>query len=56
MAPVWAATSCGAIERFPVLPPIEALTIFIDKDEAGTRAAEACAERWCAIGAEVFLT
>jgi hypothetical protein len=52
-APVWAATSAGAIERFPALPGIEALTIFRDSDEAGTNAATACAEAWAACGREV---
>ena len=54
-APVWAATNAGGVERFPVLPGIEALTIFHDKDEAGTRAAELCAQRWASAGREVFL-
>ena len=54
-APVWAATSAGAIGRFPVLPGIEALTIFRDRDNVGKRAAEVCAERWASAGREVFL-
>ena len=54
-SPIWAALSCGGIERFPVLSGIEALTIFHDRDEAGIRAAEICAERWTAAGKEVFL-
>jgi putative DNA primase/helicase len=45
-APVWAATSAGMIERFPVLSGIECLTIFADNDAAGMAAAQACAERW----------
>jgi putative DNA primase/helicase len=45
-APVWAATSAGAIERFPVLTGIENLTVFIDEDAPGIKAAESCAERW----------
>lgn len=45
-APVWAATSAGMIERFPVLHGIECLTIFADNDAAGMAAAQACAERW----------
>ena len=53
--PVWAATNAGGVERFPVLPGIEALTIFHDKDEAGARAAELCAQRWASAGREVFL-
>lgn len=50
--PVWAATSAGAIARFPVLPGVEALTIFADRDGAGMAAAKACATRWRAAGAE----
>jgi hypothetical protein len=44
--PVWAATSAGAIERFPTLSGIEALTIFADADVAGMKAAAACVARW----------
>lgn len=50
--PVWAATSAGAIARFPVLPGIEALTVFADRDGAGMAAAQACAARWRGAGAE----
>jgi putative DNA primase/helicase len=49
-APVWAATSAGAIARFPVLAGIEALTIFADVDEPGIQVADACAARWRANG------
>jgi hypothetical protein len=52
-APVWAATSAGAIERMPVLSGIEALTIFRDDDPAGTKAADMCAARWHEAGREV---
>jgi putative DNA primase/helicase len=48
----WAATSAGAIERFPVLPGIDFITIFADADAAGARAAKACADRWVAAGKE----
>jgi hypothetical protein len=51
--PVWAATSAGAIARFPVLAGIEALTIFADTDEPGIAAAEACRQRWQRAGREV---
>jgi putative DNA primase/helicase len=46
--PVWTATSAGGIARFPVLPGIEALTIFADADDrgAGIEAADKCARRW----------
>jgi hypothetical protein len=49
-APIWAATSAGAIARFPVLAGIECLTIFADADEVGQQAAETCAERWLGQG------
>jgi hypothetical protein len=49
-APVWAATSAGAISRFPVLAGIEALTIFGDADEVGNGAAETCAKHWLSLG------
>jgi putative DNA primase/helicase len=45
-APVWAATSAGAIARFPALGGIEALTLFADADTAGITAATVCAARW----------
>lgn len=53
-APVWAATSAGAIRRFPVLPGIEALTVFADADAsgAGTDAARDCCRRWAEAGRE----
>ncbi|MGH9553467.1 MAG: toprim domain-containing protein [Terriglobales bacterium] len=54
-SPVWAATSAGAIARFPVLPGIESLTIFADTDEVGLNAAEACASRWDAAGREIAI-
>jgi hypothetical protein len=52
-APMWAATSAGAIERFPVLPGVECLTVFPDSDKAGMTAAALCAERWKTAGQEV---
>ena len=51
-APVWAATSAGAIKRFPALPGIEYLTIFADSDEVGMSAAQTCVERWVAADRE----
>jgi hypothetical protein len=50
--PAWAATSSGAMQRFPVLPGINRLSIFADADAAGTKAARACADRWVAAGRE----
>ena len=54
-APIWAGLTCGGIERLPVIGGIECLTIFHDKDTAGTRAAEICAARWAEAGREVYL-
>jgi hypothetical protein len=55
--PVWALGSAGAIENFPPLAGVEALTIFADNDESGrgTEAAQACAARWSDAGSEVFV-
>ena len=56
-APVWALGTAGNIAAFPVLPGIEALTIFGDNDDhkgsAGEKAAQGCAERWRSAGREV---
>lgn len=52
-SPVWAATSAGAIKRFPVLPGIDCLTVFADADAAGQEAARTVAECWAAAGREV---
>jgi putative DNA primase/helicase len=54
--PAWAATSAGAIERFPVLSGIECITIFADDDTAGAKVAHACAERWIAAGKEARIS
>lgn len=53
-APVWAATSAGAVSRFPVLPGIECLTTFADTDAGGTGmdAARTCCRRWAEAGRE----
>jgi putative DNA primase/helicase len=53
--PMWAATSAGAIARFPVLSGSESLTIFADTDEVGLEAARACACRWDAAGRDAAI-
>ena len=53
--PVWAATSAGAIRRFPVLPGLESLTVFADQDGPGMEAARDCCHRWAAAGGEAQL-
>jgi putative DNA primase/helicase len=55
LRPVWALGSAGAIEMFPVLSGVEALTLLMEADEASARACAACAERWHAAGREVFI-
>ena len=52
--PVWAAGSCGGIEKFPVLPG-RRLTIFADDDPPGLKSARACAARWSAAGRETII-
>ncbi len=54
-APVWAAIDCGNLAQFPLLPGIEALTIFADRDPAGLRAARECGLRWRDAGREVHV-
>lgn len=50
--PVWACLSSSAVSAFPVLPGIECLTVFADRDEngAGERAAHKCCTRWTVAG------
>ena len=54
--PIWALGSAGAIERLPILPGIDALSIFADADDAGMAAARACGRRWADAGrgAQIF--
>jgi putative DNA primase/helicase len=51
---VWAAGDAGAIRRFPILPGVDAITLFADNDvnEIGVEAARKCAARWRAAGRE----
>jgi hypothetical protein len=55
-APIWVATSAGAIQNFPVLGGIEVLTIFQDNDTTGKNAALACRDRWVMADREVRLS
>ena len=55
-APVWCATSSGAIERFPTLGGVEALTVFADDDPPGMKAAHACVTRWNDAGREARIS
>jgi len=51
-SPIWAATSSGAIARFPLLAGVASLAVFADADDAGLNAARACCERWRSSGIE----
>jgi putative DNA primase/helicase len=54
-APVWASTSAGALAKLPILPGVEALTIFADADEPGMQAGNMCRDRWRLAGCEVVI-
>jgi hypothetical protein len=54
MRPTWVLGSKGAIGAFPVLGGVEALTIFEEPDALAE--VEACADRWSAVGREVYRT
>lgn len=56
MAPVWALMDAGHLAAFEVMRGIECLTIAVDQDPAGIKAARACAKRWKAAGHSVILT
>ena len=51
--PAWAAGDAGHIAAFPVLAGIECITLLVDHDAAGRRAAEQSSRRWTAAGREV---
>ena len=53
--PIWATCGASTLANFPVLAGIEALTIFADPDEAGQKAAAACAQRWADAGRETVI-
>lgn len=44
--PAWAVGCAGAIATFLVLDGVETLTVLVDNDEAGLRAADECSRRW----------
>ena len=56
LTPAWAAGDTGHLEKFPILPGIDALTVLVDHDEngRGQRAAAECARRWTAARREVI--
>jgi putative DNA primase/helicase len=54
--PAWALGDAAAVENFPVISGIEALSIFVDHDASGRgqSAARECSARWTGAGREVF--
>lgn len=50
--PVWACVDAGNLAALPVLPGVEALTVFADHDPAGLAAADRVCAAWRAAGAE----
>ena len=48
ITPVWACIDAGHLARFPVLAGVRGLVIATDNDDAGRKAATACARRWAA--------
>ncbi|PMS17846.1 hypothetical protein C0Z18_18540 [Trinickia dabaoshanensis] len=48
--PMWCCLDAGNLGQLPMLPGVEAITIFADHDPPGLRAAEACASRWSDVG------
>lgn len=48
--PLWATFGTGNLERFPVVPGVELLSVYADNDPGGLRAAEIVARRWAEAG------
>ena len=53
--PTWAVGSSKFMETFPVLPGIEAITIFAENDTASDKAAKACGAAYVAAGCEGWI-
>lgn len=49
--PALACLNAGNLAKLPVLAGCECLTVHVDADDAGRRAADTCARRWHAAGA-----
>jgi hypothetical protein len=48
--PAWALGCAGAIAKLQVIDGVEVLTILVDRDPTGMRAAAECSARWTAAG------
>jgi putative DNA primase/helicase len=53
LQPVWALLGTSGLASFPVLPGIDGLHIFRERDAANERASWACGERWHMAGRDV---
>jgi hypothetical protein len=55
LRPAWAAVSCGALGKLPLVPGVERLIVLVDHDDngSGPAAAARCAERWRRAGRTV---
>ena len=51
--PAWSCVDAGGLAKFPVITGVQSLGIFVDRDEAGERAALTTSQRWTAAGREV---
>jgi hypothetical protein len=51
--PAWALGCAAGIAKFSVLDDVEVLTILVDRDETGMRAAAECSARWTVAGRTV---
>jgi hypothetical protein len=54
LSPAWSVLDANNMAAFPVLNAIEALTLLVDHDDAGRKAADQCSQRWREAGREVF--
>lgn len=53
--PIWSVIDAGNMAAFRILLGIDSLTIFADNDEAGRKAANACAQRWASVAAVMIV-
>jgi len=53
--PIWACVDAGNLGALSVLAGVESLTVFADHDDAGLKAANACARRWADAGREAYI-
>ncbi|MBK3823964.1 PriCT-2 domain-containing protein [Paraburkholderia aspalathi] len=53
--PVWALIDAGNLSKFPPLAGVDALTVAVDDDAAGAKAADTCAERWAVVDRDISL-